>query len=211
MNKVKNKKDYNAECNKILNTLKFMKPKPSLLLHVCCAPCSASVLLKLATVFDVSIFYYNPNILNEAEYTKRGAELEKLLANYKRDFSLTFPIITSKYNHSEFLSVAKGLEAEAEGGKRCEKCHELRLKKTVSTAIDLGFDYFCSTLSISPLKNASLINELGYSLSSEDCKWLPNDFKKENGYLRSTQITQVYELYRQDFCGCEFSRKGINK
>lgn len=200
-----NKKiNYNSLCNEILLDLKNSTIKPKLLLHVCCAPCSSAVILKLKDSFQITVFYYNPNIAPFAEYKKRQGELQKLLSFYKRDFNLSCDILPCEYEHLDFLKVIKGLEKDREGGKRCEKCHALRLEKTASQATNLGFDYFCSTLSISPLKNASLINELGYSLQN-NCLWLPNDFKKENGYLKSTQISKEYELYRQTRCGCEFS------
>lgn len=207
MNTTQNKiQNYNRECADCLAEISRSGKKPSLFLHVCCAPCSSAVLLKLKDYFRLTLFYYNPNIAPLEEYSKRFGELEKLQEFYRKDFQLQCEIFPASYIHEEFLAAVAGLEMEPEGGSRCERCHALRLGKTAEIAKKNGFDYFCSTLSISPLKNATLINKLGFSLQTENCLWLPNDFKKENGFLQSTQISQKYGLYRQDFCGCEFSR-----
>lgn len=197
--------NFNAQCNAIIKNKNSLNEKPSLLLHVCCAPCSSAVLLKLQDSFNITVYFYNPNIASFEEYQKRKNELTKLLQIYKNDFNLYIKIFSDEYKHSEFLEIAEGLEKEREGGSRCEKCIFLRLSKTAERAKENGFAYFCSTLSISPLKNAKLINEIGFSLEGENTLWLPNDFKKQNGYLNSIQLSKQYELYRQNTCGCEFS------
>ena len=196
----------------------------SLLLHACCAPCSSSVLMRLITFFNVTIFYYNPNINTEKEYKKREKELERLVSVYnKRCISLSpIKLLVAPYNNTPFKEIAKGLEECKEGGERCAKCYRLRLDKTYKEAKDLGFNFFCSTLSVSPYKNASLINEIGFSLNegieniyyndellknASSPLYLPNDFKKRNGYLDSINISKELSLYRQDYCGCEFSKK----
>lgn len=207
MDSTQEKKNYMQECNGVLRSLKAANRKPKLLLHVCCAPCSSAVLLKLKEFFQISLFYYNPNIAPADEYRKREIELQKLVSFYKNDFNFNCEILSCEYNHEAFLHTVVGFENEPEGGARCQRCHQLRLKKTAEYATQNGFHYFCSTLSISPHKNALLINELGFSLETENCRWLPNDFKKENGYLLSCRLSKQYGLYRQDFCGCEFSQK----
>ncbi len=181
-----------------------MEKKPTLLLHCCCGPCSSSVLEQLASDYDITIFYYNPNTAPEEEYDKRAGELKKLLKIVGQNKA-----IYEKYDHEEFLSQIKGLESEPEGGKRCHKCYELRLKKTAQVAADKGFDFFTTTLSVSPYKNAELLNELGkkigQELNSDKTKYLPANFKKRNGFLRVSQLCKEYGLYRQEYCGCEFS------
>lgn len=196
--------NYDIQCANILNT--FNGKKKRLLLHACCAPCSSAVLLRLTDFFDIAVYFYNPNIATNAEIKKREAELKRLLELYKRDYNLSVTLYTPEYNHAEFLRAVTGLEHKPEGGERCKICQQLRLAQTARFAQELGVDYFCSTLSISPLKNAPLINELGCALQSEAVQWLPSDFKKRNGFLRSIELSRQYNLYRQDFCGCEFSK-----
>lgn len=197
------KKNYNKECNELVTSF---SEKKSLLLHVCCAPCSSSVLLRLKDFFTITLFFYNPNIFPQVEYLKRKEELITLLEHYQRDVSLFCTVIDADYNHDEFLTVAKDYATEKEGGLRCKFCYELRIKKTFELASSMQYDYFCTTLSISPLKNAMLINEIGFSLQNSTTKWLPSDFKKQNGFLRSIELSKTYNLYRQDTCGCEFSK-----
>ena len=189
--------------NKYLDLLASLdSKKPTLLLQACCGPCSSAVLEQLNPYFEITILYYNPNTYPEAEYEKRYNEFSKLNG---------FKMIKVDYDHNEFLDVAKGLEAEIEGGARCYKCYELRLKKTATLAKELAFDYFSTTLSISPHKNAKWINEIGLKLEEEmGVKFLYSDFKKKEGYKRSIEISKEIGLYRQDYCGCEYSLRNEN-
>lgn len=198
----------------------------ALLLHACCAPCSSSVLLRLSSFFNITIFYYNPNIDTKEEYEKREVELEHLLSVYNARHISFAPIklVVASYDPTPFKRVAKGLEECKEGGKRCAECYSLRLGETYKQAKKEGFDFFCSTLSVSPYKNASLINEIGFSLNERAGKeynngilhnslaplYLPNDFKKRNGYLDSINISKELSLYRQDYCGCTFSKRNLS-
>ncbi len=178
--------------------------KPALFLHACCAPCSSYVLEYLSSHFDITLFFYNPNISPAEEYNKRLDELRRLV----KEMGLGIKIIEGEYNPDEFFEIAKGLEKLPEGGERCKKCYRLRLQKTAQLANSMGCDYFCTTLSISPYKNAEWINEIGATLASElNVKFLPSDFKKKNGYKRSIELSREYKLYRQNFCGCVFSKK----
>lgn len=180
--------------------------KPSLLLHACCAPCSSYVLEYLSPHFEITLFFSNPNISPEEEYQKRLCELKKLVL----EMGLSVKIIEDDYSPEDFFDMAKGLETLPEGGERCRKCYQLRLHTTAALAKQGGFDYFCTTLSISPYKNAQWINEIGEELSKEfGVPFLPSDFKKKNGYKRSIELSRKYDLYRQNFCGCVFSM--INK
>ncbi len=173
-----------------------------LLLHSCCAPCSTACIERLKEHFDLTVFYYNPNIDTEAEFSLRAEEQER----YCKTEGVN--CIVDDYDKNAFLQTIKGLETEFEGGKRCEKCFYLRLKQTALISKELGYDYFATTLTVSPLKNATLINKIGKEIEKEvGVKYLPTDFKKDNGYLRSIQLSKEYELYRQDYCGCEFSKK----
>ena len=173
-----------------------------LLLHSCCAPCSTTCIERLKTGFDLTVFYYNPNIDTETEFSLRANEQKR----YCQKVSVN--CIISDYDKNAFLDNVKGLENELEGGKRCEKCFYLRLKKTAQKCKELGYDYFATTLTVSPLKNATLINKIGKQIE-EECgvKYLPTDFKKDNGYLRSITLSKENNLYRQNYCGCEFSKK----
>ncbi|MCD8328812.1 MAG: epoxyqueuosine reductase QueH [Ruminococcus sp.] len=177
--------------------------KPTLFLHACCAPCSSYVLEYLSSHFDITLFFYNPNIFPADEYNKRLNELKRLV----KEMGLDIKIIEGEYNSDEFFEIAKGLENLPEGGERCKKCYRLRLQKTAQLANSLGYDYFCTTLSISPYKNAEWINEIGNALAGElEVDFLPSDFKKKNGYKRSIELSREYNLYRQNFCGCVFSK-----
>ena len=179
---------------------------PSLLLHACCAPCSSACLEYLNENFDITVFYYNPNISPKEEFEKRLNEEKRLVR--EMPLSGELKVIDGEYNYDEFLEAVKGLEGAPEGGERCFKCYRLRLEKTAALAKDKGFDYFCTTLSISPLKNSQKINEIGEAVAEEyGVKWLPSDFKKKNGYKRSIELSKQYDLYRQNFCGCVFSKK----
>ena len=187
------------------NEIAAFDKKHSLLLHCCCAPCSSACLEKLCEFFDITVLYYNPNIEDE-EYARRKAELSRLI----RETGRAKEIDCDHDKESYYLAV-RGLEKEPEGGKRCEVCFKLRLEKTAEIAEKLGFDYFTTTLTISPLKNASLINEIGEKLAEgKRVKWLYSDFKKRDGYLRSIRLSEKYNLYRQDYCGCIYSiNKGV--
>ena len=188
---------------KYLKLLKSLDgKKPTLLLQACCAPCSSAVLEQLTPYFDITILYYNPNTYPEIEFEKRYLEFEKIDG---------FQMMKVNYNHEEFLAVSKGLEDVPEGGARCYKCYELRLQKTATLANEIGFDYFSTTLSISPHKNSKWINEIGLSLDKENgSRFLYSDFKKKEGYKRSIQISKEMGLYRQDYCGCEYSLRDKN-
>lgn len=193
--------------------------KPALLLHACCAPCSSYVLEYLSSFFDISIYYYNPNIYPEAEYTRRLAELESFLETTERSFSdkplfASQPVlIHTDYNPEEYYTATNvqnepALQTEAERGERCRRCYYFRMKKAYEYAIANGFDYFTTTLSISPYKDAEKINTIGQQLKDEipsSVEYLYADFKKKNGFLRSLQISEEYGLYRQDYCGCIYS------
>lgn len=197
-----NKANYDAEMEKIISDFKETDKKPALLLHACCAPCSSACLERIKDFFDVTVYYYNPNIDSEEEYYKRANEQKRLCAE------LNVKVIIEEYRSDEFYSAVRGLENEPEGGKRCEKCFYLRLKKTAERAKEKGFDYFTTTLTLSPLKNAELLNETGEKAAAETgVGFLPSDFKKRGGYKRSIELSREYGLYRQNYCGCVFSKQ----
>lgn len=184
--------------------------KPSLLLHICCAPCSSYVLEYLSSHFDITLFFYNPNITSEAEYNYRIDEAKRLLCEMPLKGKVDF--LQGRYDVSEFFSVAKGYEDLPEGGERCFKCYELRLRESAEFAKNNGFDYFTTTLSISPYKNAEKLNSIGKALSEEyGVKYLFSDFKKKNGYKRSIELSEKYNLYRQNFCGCIYSQMEMKR
>lgn len=186
--------------------LKRTTGTPTLMLHACCAPCSSYVLEYLSGYFSITIYYYNPNTYPSEEYERRFAELEKFLAAYP----LKNPVMLIKceYKPEEFYEMAKGMESIPEGGERCFECYKLRMKKAAEAAADKGFDYFGTVLSISPHKNAQKINEIGFELQERyNVKFLPADFKKRNGFKRSTELSREYGLYRQNYCGCAFSKR----
>lgn len=179
------------------NEINSLQSKKKLLLHVCCAPCSSACLERLHP-FEITMFYYNPNTYPQSEYDLRFAQFKKLT---------DLPIINAPYRHDEFLLVAKDFAQEKEGGDRCKKCIELRLRKTFEYAKTNGFDYVTTTLSISPHKDADFINKIGKELEKEfNINFLVADFKKENGFLNSIKLSKQFDLYRQDYCGCEFSK-----
>lgn len=179
----------------------------ALLLHSCCAVCSSSVLEQLAQKFRVTVFYFNPNIFPLAEYEKRKAEQQRLIATVAYPFPVGY--IDADYDHAAFLQIAQGLEAEPEGGRRCARCFELRLRETARRAADGNYAFFATTLTVSPHKNAAAINEIGAALAREyGVAWLPSDFKKQDGYLRSIWLAEQYSLYRQNYCGCEYTFQG---
>ena len=179
--------------------------RPRLLLHACCAPCSSYVLEYLSRFFDITLYFYNPNITPEKEYLYRSEELKRLVAEMGLGDGVD--AVTEEYNSDEFYNIAKGLEDAPEGGARCARCYRLRLEASAKYAKEGGFDYFTTTLSISPYKNSRWLNEIGAELSEAyGVRYLFSDFKKKNGYKRSCELSETYGLYRQDYCGCEFSR-----
>ena len=199
--------NYQKELDKLLAQLEKEERVPSLLLHSCCAPCSSYVLEYLGQYFYITVFYYNPNIFPESEYTKRILEQQTLIGQMRVKYPVSF--IAGSYDKDRFYEMAKGLEHVKEGGERCLKCYELRLRESAWIAKSGGFDYFTTTLSISPMKNAARLNEIGLRLQKEyGVNYLISDFKKKNGYKRSIELSKEYGLYRQDYCGCEFSVRG---
>ena len=179
--------------------------KPSLLLHSCCGPCSSAVLERISDYFDIDVFYYNPNIDSEDEFYRRSDEQIKLVEDLELNDKIDVKVI--KYNHQEFLSYIKGFEKYKEGGARCFRCYRQRLEKTAKYAQENNYDYFTTTLSISPHKDSQILNRLGKFLSEKyKVNYLFSDFKKKNGFKRSVELTDKFNMYRQDYCGCEFSR-----
>ena len=188
--------------------IKNNKVKPKLLLHACCGPCSSSVLEKLADYFEITIYYYNPNISPYDEYQKRVEEIKRFINELQTKNPIYF--MEGKYDPESYDMIAKGLENEPEGGARCSKCYHLRLKETALVAKDHNFDYFTTTLSVSPYKNAEKLNKIGKVLEKEyDVWYLVSDFKKKDGYKRSIELSKQYNLYRQDYCGCIYSKRDI--
>ena len=207
MNKVRN---YQKELDKIIEDAGAREGgAPSLFLHSCCAPCSSYVLEYLRQYFRITVFYYNPNITEDAEYRKRVEEQKRLIAAYNQKAQgYSIEVLEGDYEPDRFFQIAKGLEACPEGGERCFACYELRLLETAKRARAGNNDYFTTTLSISPLKNAAKLNEIGEKLAAScGVAWLPSDFKKRDGYKRSIELSKEYELYRQDYCGCVYSRR----
>ena len=201
--------NYQKELEKIIEQMpKEGGSVPTLFLHSCCAPCSSYVLEYLCQYFRITVFYYNPNISYEEEYQKRVEEQKRLIDAYNRE-GRGYPIsvVEGEYRPQTFFEMAKGLEQCPEGGERCFKCYEMRLRETADKAKIGGYDYFTTTLTISPLKNAAKLNEIGMTLGEEyDVAWLPSDFKKKEGYKRSIELSKEYDLYRQDYCGCVYSK-----
>lgn len=205
-----NKRNFQKEMDKLIEQNLKDGITPSLLLHSCCAPCSSYVLEYLSQFFNITVLYYNPNISPKDEYLYRLQEEKRLISEMK--FKNPVKILDCDYNADEFFTVAKGLEKEPEGGKRCEKCFDLRLDFTAKTAKENKFDYFATTLTISPLKNANLINQIGESLAEKyNVKYLSSDFKKKEGYKRSITLSKEYNLYRQNYCGCIYSKVESDK
>lgn len=195
-------RNYQKELERILEGI---TTPPKLLLHSCCAPCSSYVLEYLSHFFEITVLFYNPNMDSEEEFLHRAHEQERLI----REFPGKYPIksLVIPYDSNEFFQEVRGLESEPEGGKRCEKCFTLRLRKAAEYCKEQGFDWFTTTLTISPLKNAPLLNQIGEQLAKEyGVSFLPSDFKKKGGFLRSTQLSEKYNLYRQNYCGCIFSK-----
>ncbi len=191
--------DYQRRLDEVVESLG--ERRPSLLLHSCCGPCSSYVIEYLSKYFEITVYYYNPNIFPQEEYKKRRFEQVKLI---QRLGGAT--MCEAEYDPQSFAAVAKGLEGEREGGARCTECFRLRLERTAQRAKEGDFEYFCTTLTVSPHKNATLINEISERLAEQYAvKALPADFKKREGYKRSIELSKELELYRQDYCGCEYS------
>ena len=197
--------NYQKKLDELLEQVKTSGKKPTLLLHACCAPCSSYVLEYLTKYFHIILFYYNPNISPKQEFEKRTRELQRLVG--EMPFEDKPEIIVGSYDQNEFYEIAKGLEHLPEGGERCFRCYRLRLEKTAELAAKLGADYFTTTLSISPYKNAQKLGEIASELSQiYGVEALPSDFKKKGGYKRSIELSAQYGLYRQDYCGCVYSK-----
>lgn len=203
------KVNYQKQLDKIIYEIQNNSKTPTLLLHSCCAPCSSYVLEYLSQYFKITVFYYNPNISPKEEYIKRVEEQKRLISQLPVKNPVDF--IEGDYEPQDFYDIAKGLEQVPEGGERCFNCYKLRLEKTAKLAYDLNMDYFTTTLSISPYKNALKLNEIAEELSEiYSVKNLPSDFKKKEGYKRSIQLSKEYDLYRQDYCGCIFSKRDLD-
>ena len=197
------KVNYQQLLERELERLKGEGKRPRLLLHGCCAPCSSYVLEYLSGAFDITLLYDNPNISPQEEYEKRAAEAERLI----QEMGVPVRLQVAPWEPEAYLKAIRGLENEPEGGRRCEACFRLRLSRAAKAAKDGGYDYFTTTLSISPLKDAQLLNRIGREISEETgVPYLFSDFKKKNGYRRSCELSAVYHLYRQDYCGCAFSK-----
>lgn len=199
------KRNYQIEMERALARLADEGRRPRLLLHSCCAPCSSAVLERLDAAFDLTVFYYNPNIAPEDEFRRRAEEQRRLIERIPHIGEMN--LIVGSYDAERFYALARGLEGAPEGGERCTRCFRLRLERTAQAAREGGFEYFTTTLSISPLKDAQRLNAIGAELSEAyGVKYLFSDFKKKNGYKRSCELSQEYGLYRQDYCGCAFSK-----
>ncbi len=208
-----NKINYQKILDKTIEQFKEKEQVPSLLLHSCCAPCSTYVLEYLSNHFNITIFFYNPNISYKEEYERRVEEQKRLISNLQVKHPIKF--IVGKYDPERFYQIAKGYESVPEGGERCFRCYELRLEEAARVARDSNFNYFTTTLSISPYKNSAKLNDIGENLSQKyDIPYLHSDFKKKNGYKRSIELSKEHNLYRQDYCGCVYSkieREAANK
>lgn len=199
------RRNYQKELEQLLENLKSKNKIPKLLLHSCCAPCSSYVLGYLTSYFNITVFYYNPNISPEEEYLFRKKEQINLLPKIKTKNTINF--LDCDYEDFKFYQITSGLENEKEGGKRCFNCYRLRLEKTAVTAKALGFEFFGSTLSVSPYKNAIWLNDIGKSLENKySVSFLISDFKKKDGYKKSIELSKQFNLYRQNYCGCIFSK-----
>ncbi len=203
--------NYQKKMEAVINDLEIEQKTPRLLLHSCCAPCSTYVIEYLSQYFEITVFYYNPNISPIKEYELRAAEQRRLITEMKTKYPVT--LVIGDYDSNKFFALAKGLELEPECGKRCEKCYELRIKASGEIAKTLGCDYFTTTLTISPMKAAGKLNEIGVRIAKEiqGVMYLESDFKKKGGYKRSTEISREHQLYRQNFCGCIYSKLNMER
>ena len=201
--------NYDKVLDKIIDTHVQKGEVPTILLHSCCAPCSSYVIERLSNYFDITILYYNPNISPFSEYDKRKKEQIRLINTMKTIHPVK--IMDCDYDNDIYESEIRGLENEPERGKRCSVCFKLRLEKTAKLAKDNNFDYFCTTLTVSPYKNSNLINAIGKEIEDVyDITYLASDFKKKNGYKRSIELSSEYNLYRQNYCGCKYSKRGLD-
>ena len=199
-----NKVNYQKELDKLIKKLDEEGLVPSLLLHSCCGPCSSYCIEYLSQFFNITVFYYNPNIYPDEEYYTRVKEQERFIKEFPTKHPVSF--IEGDYDTKSFYEMAKGLEHEPEKGARCHKCYELRLRRTAQVAKEKGFDFFTTTLTISPMKDSQVLNEIGQRIATEEgVPWLVSDFKKKEGYKRSTELSKEYCMYRQDYCGCVYS------
>ena len=199
-------RNYQKELDGIIKENTAAGLVPTVLLHSCCAPCSSYTIEYLSRHFKVTVYYYNPNIYPEEEYRKRVVEIERLI----RELPAKYPVklVEGDYNPEDFYTISRGMENLVEGGKRCFACYRLRLEHAAMIAKERGFDYFTTTLSISPLKQSNVINDIGEEVAEKyGVRFLPSDFKKRGGFLRSIQLSKDYDLYRQNYCGCIFSQK----
>lgn len=203
-------RNFQKELDRTLEKLKAAGETPRLLLHSCCAPCSSYCIEYLSQYFYVTVFYYNPNISEDSEYRKRVEEQKRFISEFPARYNVN--IIEGDYEPEKFFEMAKGYEKCREGGERCFKCYELRLKKTAQLAREQAFDYFTTTLTISPLKNSKKLNEIGFDLGEKvGVPYLLSDFKKKEGYKRSIELSKEYGLYRQNYCGCVYSKTESEK
>ena len=200
------KRNYQIELERELARIEASGVRPRLLLHSCCAPCSSYVLEYLTHAFDIDLFYYNPNIAPREEFDHRVAELQRLASQLPHQNAVR--VIVGDYDAEAFMAMCRGHEDDPEGGARCERCFRMRLGASAKQAQLLGSDFFTTTLTISPMKDAQLLNAIGMELAErEGVRWLCSDFKKRNGYKRSCELSAQYGLYRQDYCGCVFSKR----
>ena len=201
-----NNRNYQRELDALITGFEKENKVPRLFLHSCCAPCSSYVLEYLSKYFEITVFFYNPNISPKEEYEKRVEEIRRMIG--EMNFIHPVKLVEGTYDPQIFFRMAKGLEQVPEGGERCFRCYRLRMEEAAKAARDGGYDYFTTTLSISPLKNAQKINEIGEELAEiYGVAHLPSDFKKKNGYKRSIELSHEYDLYRQNYCGCVFSKR----
>lgn len=200
-----NCRNYQKELEKIIAKIECESRVPRLLLHSCCAPCSSYALEYLSKYFDITVFYYNPNISPKEEYDKRADELRRLIESLPTEHPIHFQV--GAYEPERFYEMSRGLEKEPEGGERCAQCYRLRMLEAAKMAAEGEYDYFTTTLTISPLKSAEKLNQIGEELAGiYKVEHLPSDFKKKNGYKRSVEMSSEYGLYRQNYCGCVYSR-----
>lgn len=203
-------RNYQKELDNIIKRLEKENKVPTLLLHSCCAPCSSYCIEYLSNYFKITIFYYNPNISLEKEYRRRVEEQKRLIVSMPVKYPVNF--IEGKYDTDRFYEISRGLEQEREGGERCFLCYRLRMEEAIKIAREGKFDYVTTTLSISPHKNAAKLNEIGEELEKiYEVQYLTSDFKKKNGYKRSIELSKEYDLYRQDYCGCIYSKQETEK
>ena len=202
-----NNRNYQKELDKLIENNRKGNKVPRLFLHSCCAPCSSAVLEALSQDFEIIDFFYNPNISPKEEYQKRVEEMKRLLQEMEPDYKHPVRFVEGEYHPEAFFEIARGLETVPEGGERCFRCYRMRMEETARLAKQYNCEYFTTTLSISPLKNAAKINEIGEELQDiYQVSHLPSDFKKKNGYKRSVELSKEHELYRQNYCGCVFSK-----